>query len=120
MNTVFTPLASTSRFTVVGCPFGDLLVVTDDGTALTRLWLPPAIADPGWERADDLPNSIFRWHLAAPRFSARSGRRCAASITAAPRRTGRLRWSSGRRELPGLWALRITTTRSPSCNRATG
>jgi methylated-DNA-[protein]-cysteine S-methyltransferase len=55
MNTVFTPVAGTSRFTVVGCPFGDLMVVTDDGTALTRLWLPPAIADPAWERADDLP-----------------------------------------------------------------
>ena len=31
-----------ARYTMVTCPFGDLLVVTDDGTALTRLWLPPA------------------------------------------------------------------------------
>jgi methylated-DNA-[protein]-cysteine S-methyltransferase len=50
-----TPQTGTSRYTVVSCPFGDLLVVTDDGAALTRLWLPPASPDPSWERADDLP-----------------------------------------------------------------
>jgi methylated-DNA-[protein]-cysteine S-methyltransferase len=50
-----TPPTGTSRYTVVSCPFGDLLVVTDDGAALTRLWLPPASPDPSWERTDDLP-----------------------------------------------------------------
>jgi methylated-DNA-[protein]-cysteine S-methyltransferase len=55
MNTVFTPVTGTSRYTVFSCPFGELLIVTDDGTALTRLWLPPATPDPSWERADELP-----------------------------------------------------------------
>jgi methylated-DNA-[protein]-cysteine S-methyltransferase len=44
-----------TQYTLVSCPFGDLMPVTDDGLALSRMWLPPATPDPGWERADDLP-----------------------------------------------------------------
>jgi methylated-DNA-[protein]-cysteine S-methyltransferase len=45
----------TTKYTFVTCPFGDLMPVTDDGIALTRMWLPPATPDPSWERADELP-----------------------------------------------------------------
>ena len=36
-------------------PFGELLVATEDGEALSRVWLPPAHPQPGWVRDDDLP-----------------------------------------------------------------
>jgi methylated-DNA-[protein]-cysteine S-methyltransferase len=40
---------------MVAAPFGELLVATDDGERLSRVWLPPADPQPGWTRADDLP-----------------------------------------------------------------
>ncbi len=44
-----------TAYTFVACPFGDLLVATDDGRAITRLWLPPAAPPAGWRRDDDAP-----------------------------------------------------------------
>jgi methylated-DNA-[protein]-cysteine S-methyltransferase len=45
----------TARHTFVPAPFGDLLLVSDDGSALTRLWLPPSEAPTDTVRDDDLP-----------------------------------------------------------------
>jgi methylated-DNA-[protein]-cysteine S-methyltransferase len=44
-----------ARFTMVSSPFGELLIATDDGAALSRVRLPPAHPEPAWVRADDLP-----------------------------------------------------------------
>ncbi|HEX4431848.1 MAG TPA: methylated-DNA--[protein]-cysteine S-methyltransferase [Frankiaceae bacterium] len=42
-------------YTFVDGPFGELLVATEDGAALSRVWLPPAHPEAGWIRGDDLP-----------------------------------------------------------------
>lgn len=44
----------TTRFTMIAGPFGELLAATEDGVALSRLWLPPAHAQAGWVRNDEL------------------------------------------------------------------
>ncbi len=43
------------RYTMVDGPFGELLIATEDGAALSRVWLPPAHPAAGWLRDDDLP-----------------------------------------------------------------
>jgi methylated-DNA-[protein]-cysteine S-methyltransferase len=43
------------RYTMVPGPFGELLVGTEDGVGLRRIWLPPAQPQAGWLRDDDLP-----------------------------------------------------------------
>jgi methylated-DNA-[protein]-cysteine S-methyltransferase len=43
------------RYTMVPGPFGELLVATEDGVRLSRIWLPPACPQAGWLRDDDLP-----------------------------------------------------------------
>jgi methylated-DNA-[protein]-cysteine S-methyltransferase len=40
---------------MVAGPFGELLVATDDGETISRVWLPPAHPRRGWVRADRLP-----------------------------------------------------------------
>lgn len=45
---------SVTRYTRVDCPFGELLVSTDDGVSISRIWLPPADPQPGWQRDDGL------------------------------------------------------------------
>jgi methylated-DNA-[protein]-cysteine S-methyltransferase len=45
----------TVRYTMVAGPFGELLVATETGEALSRVWLPPAHPATGWMRDDDLP-----------------------------------------------------------------
>ena len=44
-----------TRYTFVRGPFGDLLLATEDGVGLSRVWLPPADPPVGWERDDTLP-----------------------------------------------------------------
>lgn len=44
-----------TRYTFVRSPFGDLLLATDDGVGLSRVWLPPAEPAVGWKRDDSLP-----------------------------------------------------------------
>lgn len=44
-----------TSYTLVPCPFGELLVSTDDGIGISRIWLPPANPQPGWQRDDALP-----------------------------------------------------------------
>jgi methylated-DNA-[protein]-cysteine S-methyltransferase len=44
-----------TRYTMIAGPFGELLAATDDGEALTRLWLPPAQPSDGWVRDDGSP-----------------------------------------------------------------
>lgn len=44
-----------TRFTMIPSPFGELLLGTEDGEALSRVWLPPAHPEPGLVRDDDLP-----------------------------------------------------------------
>ncbi len=48
-------IGETPRYTKVSGPFGELLVATEDGAALSRVWLPPADPEPGWIRDDELP-----------------------------------------------------------------
>ncbi len=43
------------RFTMVAAPFGELLVATNDGVTVSRVWLPPAAPEPGWILDDELP-----------------------------------------------------------------
>ena len=43
------------RFSYVTAPFGELLISTDDGVALSRIWPPPAEPRAGWVRDDELP-----------------------------------------------------------------
>jgi methylated-DNA-[protein]-cysteine S-methyltransferase len=45
----------TARYTFVPSPIGDVLLVSADGEALNRLWLPPAAAPTDAVRDDDLP-----------------------------------------------------------------
>src|SRR6185312_10710286 len=45
----------TARYTFVPSPIGDVLLVSADGEALSRLWLPPAAAPTDAIRDDDLP-----------------------------------------------------------------
>jgi methylated-DNA-[protein]-cysteine S-methyltransferase len=45
----------TPRYTKAAGPFGELLVATEDGEALSRIWLPPAHPKAGWIRDDALP-----------------------------------------------------------------
>ena len=47
--------AFATRYAMVPGPFGELLVASDDGEALSRLWLPPAHPEPGWIKDDALP-----------------------------------------------------------------
>ncbi len=44
-----------TRYTYVDCTFGRLLVSTDDGVSISRIWLPPAEPQAGWQRDDVLP-----------------------------------------------------------------
>jgi methylated-DNA-[protein]-cysteine S-methyltransferase len=48
-------MTPTTRYTRVDCPFGQLLVSTDDGVSISRIWLPPADPQVGWQRDDALP-----------------------------------------------------------------
>ncbi len=43
------------RYTYVAGPFGELLVATEDGVGISRVWLPPAQPQAGWRREDALP-----------------------------------------------------------------
>ncbi len=47
-------IPDTPRYTMVSGPFGELLVATEDGEALSRVWLPPARPEDGWIRDDGL------------------------------------------------------------------
>jgi methylated-DNA-[protein]-cysteine S-methyltransferase len=48
-------IAYALRYTMVDGPFGELLVATEDGQSLSRVWLPPAHPEVGWIRDDELP-----------------------------------------------------------------
>ncbi len=43
-----------TRYTMIPGPFGELLVASEDGHALSRVWLPPAHPEAGWIRDDAL------------------------------------------------------------------
>ncbi|HEX4015666.1 MAG TPA: methylated-DNA--[protein]-cysteine S-methyltransferase [Frankiaceae bacterium] len=60
---------SSTRFTMAAGPFGELLVATEDGEALSRVWLPPAHPEPGWIRDDELPVLAFARRQLAEYFS---------------------------------------------------
>ncbi len=47
--------ADPTRYTFVTAPFGDVMIATADGVALSQVWLPPADPKPGWQRDDDWP-----------------------------------------------------------------
>jgi methylated-DNA-[protein]-cysteine S-methyltransferase len=44
-----------TRYTMIPGPFGELLVASENGRALSRVWLPPAHPEAGWLRDEALP-----------------------------------------------------------------
>ena len=72
------------RYTYVPGPFGDLLVATEDGAGLSRVWLPPAEPQAGWRRDDELP---ILAEARAQLLAYFAGERTSFDLTLAPRGT---------------------------------
>jgi methylated-DNA-[protein]-cysteine S-methyltransferase len=73
-----------TRYTMIAGPFGELLAATDDGEALTRLWLPPAQPSDGWVRDDGSPVLAATRRQLAEYFA---GERTIFELPLAPRGT---------------------------------
>jgi methylated-DNA-[protein]-cysteine S-methyltransferase len=81
-----TPTAAVGvpRFTFVPGPFGDLLVASEDGVGVSRVWLPPAEPQAGWLRDDALPVLAEARKQLLAYFA---GERTTFELTLAPRGT---------------------------------
>lgn len=102
--TVHIPTQPPTRYTMVDAPFGELLVATDDGETLSRVWLPPASPQAGWERIDELPVLAAARRQLVDYFA---GERDSFDVELAPRGT-----AFQRRVWDALVAIPYGTTRT--------